>query len=564
MAVVGAPWSSLARRGIEPAPIVLRVVGVAVCALILLPAGAILVNALAAPGGGITLHHFSALFQDAQFGRALRNTLVSALVAAVCATALGVTLSWLVARTDMPLRRLLHVLNLVPFFLSPFVGALAWQILAAPHAGLVNKVATDVLSLSNPPLNIFSLGGLIWVLILFYTPYVYLFCYGPMRSLDQALEDAAQVSGAGRLRTTVRITLPLLAPAIISGFLITFVTSAEIFDIPVLLTAPNNVPTLSTMIYQSVQYPTDYNRAAALGTILVAITLLGVFLQRRYAARRSFVTVTGKGYRPRRMALGAWRWPALGLEVAYVGVAVLLPLFGLLAAATSSVWVGTINTQLLTLQNFKYVLFDYDLTKTALKNSILLAVVGATLGCVIALAVSHMIRRGRGWWRAGLDAVTTLPVGVPGIVLALGTLLVWIRTPLYGTLLILLIAYLTRFLPYAQRTVSSGLASIGDELEQSARVSGAGWGTTARRVLAPLLKPSLAAAWVILFVIFIRELSTSILLYRGGTEVMSVAMLILSERNLSYTAAYALLQTVLLLGAVGIFSAIFRLEEPKL
>jgi iron(III) transport system permease protein len=542
----------------------MRGIGIATAILILLPAGAILVNAVADPDGpGLTFGHFSALIDDPRFGRALLNTLGSAFAAACLATVLGVTLAWLVARTDLKWRRAFHVLNLVPFFLSPFVGALAWQILAAPEAGLLNKFLVDTVGLSSPPLNVFSLGGLIWVLTLFYTPYVYLFCYGPMRTLDQALEDAAQVSGAGRVRTTLRVTLPLLAPAIFSGFLITFVTSAEIFDIPVLLTAPADIPTLSTMIYQSVQFPTDYNRAAAISTALVAITLLAVWLQRRYAAGRSFATVTGKGYRPRRMPLRGWRWPALAIEVGYIGFAVLLPLFGLLAAATSSVWVGTINTDLLTLENFRFVILDYELTQTAFKNSMLLAVAGATLGCAIAVVIGHVVHRQKGRLGGLLDGVTTLPIGIPGIVLALGTLLVWIRTPLYGTLAILLLAYITRFLPYAQRSISSGLQSISPELEQSARVSGAGWTGTARRVLLPLLKPSVAAAWVMLFVIFVRELSTSVLLYKGGTEVMSVAMLVLSERNLSQTAAYALLQTVVLLGAVGIFSAIFRLEEPR-
>lgn len=553
------------RRGREPATLVLHGVGIAVAILILLPAGAILLNAFVDPdAGGLTLSHFSALFHEARFGQAVLNTLVSALAAAILATVLGVTLAWLVARTDLRFRRAFHVLNLVPFFLSPFVGALAWQILAAPNAGLLNKLLVDTLGVLGSPLNIFSLGGLVWVLTLFYTPYVYLFCHGPMGTLDQALEDAAQVAGAGRVRTTLRVTLPLLAPAIFSGFLITFVTSAEIFDIPVLLTAPNGIPTLSTMIYQAVQFPTDYNRAAALGTTLVAITLLGVWLQRRYAANRSFATVTGKGYRPRRMQLGRWRWPALGLEVAYVGVAVLLPLFGLLAAATSSVWLGTINTQLLTLENFRYVIVDYDLTRTAFKNSMILALVGATAGCAIALVIGHLVHRRRGRLAGVLDSVTTLPIGIPGIVLALGVLLVWIRTPLYGTLGILLLAYVTRFLPYAQRSISSGIQSISPELEQSARVSGAGWALTARRVVVPLLKPSLAAAWVMLFVIFVRELSTSVLLYRGGTEVMSVAMLVLSERNLPQTAAYALLQTVVLLGAVALFGRIFRMKEPEL
>ena len=551
----------LTSRGIEPAPVLMRTVCVVVAILILLPAGAILVNAVADPDGpGLTLSNFGDLLNSGQFGRALRNTLQSALLAAMGATVLGVTLAWLVARTDLPFRRLFHVLNLVPFFLSPFVGALAWQLLAAPKTGLLNELASGF----GPfPINVFSLGGLVWVLILFYTPYVYLFCYGPMQTLDQALEDAAFVSGAGRVRTTLRITLPLLAPAIFSGFLITFVTSAEIFDIPVLLTAPVDVPTLSTMIYESVQYPTNYNRAAAISMALVLITLVGVWLQRRYSARRSFATVTGKGYRPRRTALRAWRWPALALEVGFAAVAVVLPILGLLAAATSPIWLGKVNFDVLTFENFRFVIFDYDLTRIAFRNSMVLALGGATLGCLIAFMVSHIVHRQKGRLRGALDAVTTLPIGIPGIVLALGTLLVWIRTPLYGTLFILLLAYLTRFLPYASRGVSSGLVSISPELEESARVSGAGWLATIRRVLAPLLRPSLVAAWVMLFVIFVRELSTSVLLYRGGTETMSVAMLILSERNLPYTAAYALLQTALLLGVVGLFSLIFRLEAPK-
>jgi iron(III) transport system permease protein len=558
-------WAAFARRGVEPSTVVMRLVGILMSALILVPTAAILVEAFLAPGRPVpSLAAFASLVRDPQFGRGLVDTLISAAAASVCATALGVVLAWIVARTDVPGRRLFHVLNMVPFFLSPFVGAFAWSILAAPRIGIINRLLLQHLPLSSPPFNVFSLGGLVWVLTLFYTPYVYLLCHGPMRSLDQALEDAAFISGAGRVRTTLRITLPLLAPAILSGLLITFVASAEIFDLPILLTAPVNIPTLSTLIYQSVQYPADYHRAAAISAVLVAITMLGVLVQRRYLERRSFVTVTGKGYRPRRLRLGAWRWAAMAIEALYALVATGLPLLGLLVVACSSVWLGVINVKLLTLSNFTFVLTGYSLTQTALRNSLILAVSGATIGCLVALLIAHLIHRRRGRPAAALDLVTTMPLGLPGIVLALGSLIVWIRTPLYGTLWILLIAYVTRFLPYAQRNISGGLLAIGGELEQSGRVSGASWLTTTRKVLLPLLKPALASAWVMLFVIFVRELSTSILLYQSGTEVMSVAMLILSERNTAYTAAYAVLQTVLLLVVVGVFSLVFRIEEPEL
>lgn len=544
----------------------LLVMAVVICTLILLPIVTMLLRSIQRDrlGSGLTFEHFQAVVQEPLFLTALRNTLVSAVAAALVATFLGVILAWLVARTDMPGRRVFHALNMVPFFLSPFVGALAWSILASPRSGIINSFARDTFGIESSLVNIHSLPGLVWVLALFYTPYVYLFCYAPLRQMDPALEDASRASGASWLQTTRRVTVPLILPAIISGFLIAFVTSAEIFDVPILLTAPANIPTLSTVIYQSVQYPPDYNRASAISTVLVTITLLGVWAQRRYISKRDFTTVTGKGYRPDRIQLRKWRWVAFMFEAGFIITAVALPLFGLFQVSISKLWFGSYRHDMFTWQHYVYVIRDYSLTQRATTNSLILGVTGATIGVILALLVAYTIYRTKVRWRGALDAITVIPIGVPGIVLALGTLIVWIGTPLYGTLGILLLAYLTRFLPYAQRSVSGAILSLSPELENSARTSGASWFMTMKSIVIPLLRSGLATGWILLFVIFIRELSTSVLLYRPGTETMAVALLILSERNLGDTAAFAVLQTILLFAAVLIVSRVSRTEDVKI
>ena len=501
-------------------------------------------------GASLSFANFANLFSDPHFWSAAFDTVVAGAATTVCSLALGFSLAWIVARTDLPGRTWFESLNLVPFFLSPYVGAISWIYLLAPHSGLLQWLARSYFDVSLDAVNIYSLPGVVWVLTLFYTPYVYLFVIGPLRQMDAAFEDAARVHGASFGYTMRHITLPLVMPALASAGLIVFVTSAGLFDVPLALASPRGIRMMPTEIFSLVQYPSDLGKAAAFGIVVLTVTIMLTLIQRRYISRRRFDTVTGKGYRPRLIHLrGIGRTAALLLEALYVGGGVVLPVVALLMVSLLKLWTGRFLLRNVTVANFDYVLTRYTLTQQAIANSLILALSGATLGVLLALLQAYYLTRGNLRRRALVDALLSLPLGIPGIILGLGFLILAIRTPLYSTLYIILIAYIARFFPFATRTISAMFLAINPELEQSARSSGASWLQTMRLVVLPLLRPAIIAAWLMLFVIFVRELGATILLYAQGTETISVTMVILSERSSGYVAALAMIQLVLLVGA---------------
>ena len=509
----------------------------------------------------VSFANFTNLVADSHFYDAIGNTLFCGACTTLLSIVLGTTMAWIVARTNVPGRGIFETLNLVPFFMSPYVGALAWGFLVAPYSGLLQTMSQDLFGAQMSWLNIYSRGGVIWVLSLFYAPYVYLLVLSPLRQMDATLEDVARVHGASFFTALRLITIPLLQPALLSSALIVFVTSAGLFDVPLALTATKGIRMVPTEIFAAVSYPSDLGRASAYGILILIGTVSITLLQRSYLSRRRYTTVTGKGYRARPIQLSrTGTLCAIGVEVLYIGTSVVLPVVALIAVALSSLWTGRFSPSAATLDNFRYVLFDYALTRGALRNSLILGVVGASLGVVLSALQSYFLERTRSRFGNLADAAISLPLGIPGIVLSLFFLVLAIRTPLYGTLAIMLIAYIARFFPLSTRTVTASLISLHPELEESARASGASWLQTMYFVLIPLLRPALIAAWIMLFVVFIRELGASILLYTSGTETVSVAMVLLSENSAGYVAALALIQLLLLLTAF----VLFRLTRARI
>jgi len=540
--------------------------GLVVAALVLLPVGMLVYTSLRVEEFGEAAYFSLEKYTDFVFSprilRSIGNTLLVSTGATLVAGTFGILLAWTHARTNTPGRRYLEPLTLIPFFLSPYVGAIAWSYLAAPRVGLLNGWLRAGLGLGEDPLSVYNRGGIVWVLALFFTPVMYLFVIGSLRRMDPALEESARTSGSSVLQVTRRITLPLVTPAILSGAILVFVSSAGEFGVPLALGSPFKIETMTTQIYNLTGGSAiDYNASAALSTVLAALTLAFVFIHRRIVLPRSYTTITGKGYRPAIVDLGGWRWVALGVNLFYLLMAVLLPLLALFLVSISVRWEGRFEPGAITLANYAYV-FTYPLSARAVWNSLKLAVAGATICMALALLVGYAIHRGRGRGRAALDVVSSLPVGFPGIVLAMGILIAYIRTPLYSTLWILLIGYITRFMPYGQRMVSSMLLSLSAELDQSSRTSGASWLTTVRRISLPLLRPGILAGWLLLFVIFLREFPISVLLYKGGLEVLSVAVWYFVEHETAVrTAAVAMVQVGLLLVAILIFRRLAGTDE---
>ncbi len=506
------------------------------------------------------LGNYYEIFQGRVIRKAFINTLIISTGTTILATFLGVLLAWINARTNCPWRDKIEPFNLIPFFLSPFVGAIAWHNLAAPKVGFLNNIARGIFGIESHIMNVDNIFGVIWVTGIFFTPLVYLFVVGSLRRMDPSLEDSARTTGASLFRTTMTVTLPLVTPAILSGAIIVFVTSAGEFGVPFKLGAPYGYDTLTTQIYsKAVGDDANHYLGAAMSMTLAAITCILIWIQRRIIAPREYTTVTGKGFRPNTIDLGRWKWAALSVNLFYVFVAVILPLICLLIVSFHPVWEGKIIPADLTLWNYKKILYFWSpesigIATRGIINSFILAFSGATIAMVFAILISYMIHRTKGFGATVLDFLCVIPIGFPGIVLAMGVLVTYIKTPIYATLGILLVGYITRFFPYGQRNISSIMLAISEELDQSSRMAGATWLTTLRRITIPLLKPGIFAGWILLFVIFLRELSISIILYSVGTETLSVGVLYLADfEGDPLTAALAIVQTVILLGCIILF-----------
>ena len=558
---VTSRWRSL----ITQESIVTVVVSVIVAGAVILPLFTLIVSSFQVldSGGFDTtwgLANYATLFTDRVIPKAFVNTLMISAGSTVLSTFLGVTLAWINARTNCPGRDRLEPFNLIPFFLSPFVGAIAWHDLAGGKTGLLNSWARDYLGVHGNLLNVDNIYGVIWVTGLFFAPLVYLFVVGSLRRMDPSLEDSARTTGAGLLRTAMTVTLPLVAPGILSGAIIVFVTSAGEFGVPFKLCAPYGWQTLTTQIFsKAVGDDANLYLGAAMSMALGVITVFLIWLQQSYIAPRSFTTVTGKGFRPNVIELGRWKWLAFVYNLGFILVAVALPIFCLLVVSVHPVWQAEIIPKDLTFINYEKTLFwwrpDHIQAATnGIFNSFILAFVGATIAMILSLVVSYMIHRTKGFGARLLDFLCVVPVGFPGIVLAMGVLITYIKTPIYATLWIILLGYITRFFPYGQRNVSSVMLAISEELDQSSRMSGASWFTTLRRITIPLLKPGIFAGWVLLFIIFLRELSMSIILYSSGTETLSVGVYYLTNyENETLTSALSMTQTAILLICVFVF-----------
>jgi iron(III) transport system permease protein len=562
---VRAPRLARWRGWVSQENIATLAVSVIVGASVLLPLCALVISSFQVldPMGFSTtwgLDNYRTLVTDRIIPKAFVNTLIISTGSTVLATFLGVSLAWINARTNCPLRDRLEPFNIIPFFLSPFVGAIAWHDLASPKIGLLNAWARDYFGIETYLINVDNIWGVIWVTGIFFTPLVYLFVVGSLRRMDPSLEDSARTTGAGLLRTTLTVTLPLVAPGILSGAIIVFVTSAGEFGVPFKLSAPYGWDTLTTQIFtKAVGDDANFYLGSAMSMALAAITVVLIWVQQRYIAPRSFTTVTGKGFRPNVLDLGGWKWLAFAYNLVFVLVAVVLPILCLFVVSLHTVWQGHIIPANMTLQNYVRTLFFWaphhiDAATNGIGNSLILAFAGATIAMVMALVVSYMIHRTRGFGSRLLEFLCVVPIGFPGIVLAMGVLVTYIRTPIYATLWILLLGYITRFFPYGQRNVSAVMLAISEELDQSSRMAGASWFTTLRRITIPLLKPGIFAGWILLFVIFLRELSISIILYTTGTETLSVGVYYLSNFETEpLTCALSIAQTALLLLCFWIF-----------
>ena len=477
--------------------------------------------------GALTFERFREAYSSIGLGEMMKNSLVFALGTTVFAVTLGTLLAYLVVRTDVPFKSLMFAASLVPLIIPGILHTIAWIFLASPQIGVLNRWI--LVPLFDRPFDIFSLGGMILVEGLHLSPLVFLLMVAAMRSMDPALEESAIMSGASLRTVFRRVTLPLVRPALYASILIMAVRAIEAFEVPALLGMPTGIWVFTSRIWRVLHdVDPNYGQAGAYAMTLLVLTSLGVFWQSRLTKRgRAYQTVTGKGFRPRPVQLGVWRWPATALIVVYFLIAVVGPLAILAWASTQPFYTPPSRAQLefMTLENYPAV-FEAGDARQAVLNSLVLGIGSATTVMLFMAVAAWLVVRTRMPGRWLVDNLAFLPLVIPGLVLGVALLFVYLRVPLpiYGTLWVLFIAYFTRYMPYGMRYASTSMYQIGRELEESAMTSGATWWQSFRRVIIPLLLPGLVAGWIYILVVSVRELSSSILLYSPGNEVLSIVI----------------------------------------
>ncbi len=511
---------------------------VVVLVLVVHPLSRLLQWSLFPPGESPTFRYFFGAWSDPFLREAVTNTLVVSGGAAILAVIFGTILAWIVARTEVPFAQVFENIAFVPFIAPPFLVALAWVWLTDPQIGPVNQLLRPL----GIAVTVQSRAGLACVLGLLVVPYVFALNIPAFKSTNPEFEEAASVCGADSLSITRHITFPLVLPAILSAGLLAFVNAATMYGVHAVLGGPVNLYLLTTAIQKSISSARPaYEQAAALSLIFLVLTGSGLYLETVALGKSRYVTMAGKGVRQRYIGLGPWRYVACSACLLYFLVSLVLPVGGLLFRALQPYAMPFTLSGLskLTTKNFVYVLFDYSPTKRAIYNSFMLGFLGATSVSALAMIVGYIIARRASSLAGILRFLTMIPLAAPGTVLGIGILLAYLRSPLYGTIWILLIAYITRELPIGVRIVSSSLQQIGTELEESARVSGATWFRSVKLIVYPLISFHLLSAWLLMFVAIIREIAASRILASWGSEVIGTAIMDLWEAGITPEAGAA-------------------------
>jgi iron(III) transport system permease protein len=505
----------------------------------------------------LSIANFLTVLSNPNVGEALFNTLVACGGGTLIAVAIGLAFSWIVVRTNTPFKRFIAAASILPLFAPPLVAGVAWTILGSPKTGLINTMFKWMYL--DWHVDFYSLPGLVFVFGIYYAPYVYMFTASALRNMDPSLEEAAEISGASAFATLFSVTFPLIMPAIISGMLLSFIVMLGIYGIPAVLGAPANINVLTTYIFKLTNWsPPLYNTAAAVAIILMMVTGALVFLQQKVLSGRSYVTVAGKAYRPRNLDLGPWRWVTFGFGVVYLIVVAVLPTLALIVAAFRKFMFIRDAASLFDMKQYSLMhfhsIFDNPLTLNSIYNAIEVGIITAIAGGALAFAIGYTIHRSNAPGRRSIDLLSTLPVAIPGLVIGVAYLWAWIGIPggLYGTIWILALAFIARFMPDTVKALSTSFLQIHRELEEAAWICGKGMLGTIRTIVLPLASPGVIAAMTLLFVLAIRELGSSLFLYTSNTMVMSVLLLDYYEGgNLGKTAAFSLVQTVLLGVLIG-------------
>ena len=486
--------------------------------------------------GTFTLQKYAKAYSDPEFAEIIANTAVFVLGSSVVATVLALFLSYLNNRTDIPFKVLFRIISIIPMMVPHILFSVSWVLLLNPSNGLINLFFRQVLGFDASLFNIYSLGGMILVEGLLDLPIAYLIIAPAMASFDVALEDSSKVCGAGPLRTLTRITLPVLRPAILAAFILCLVRALASFAVPSVIGMPGRIYVLASHIYRTIStgFATDYGMAAAIGMSVLATSISLIYVYRYLtSAGERYVTISSRGYRPTTIGLGKARIPLFAVVGLLSVVLIVLPV--LVLFYTSLVPYSMVPSakafSMMSWRHWIEVIHD-PISLLSLKNSVFLGVVGASLGVLLSIFVAYVIVKVRSHASGLLESLSFLSFSFPGIVIGVGFMWFFVRTPLYATIWALLIGYIATYLPYGVRPLASAFVQVHSHLEESSLVCGAGAMTTMRRIVIPLLIPGIVSGWILMASMFVRELTLSVVLSRPGTEVLAVQILRFAEDGL--------------------------------
>jgi iron(III) transport system permease protein len=558
------------KRSFDPMVILWIILALLLIFLVINPLCRLIIDSFRQVGGtDFTLANYVAAFSRARHIQAVINTLWMASFASLIAVAMAVPLAWAVSRTDMPGRDWAHASVIAAFIIPTFLGAIGWMLLAGPNAGWLNRIFVGVFDTATGPFNIFSFSGLCFVIGIYAFPLIYVFTRSALDLISTEMEEAAAVHGAGTLRTMVKVTLPLALPAILGGFILVFLETTALYGTPALIAIPARFNVATTQLATFFEHPLRVEVAAAFSMPMIGVTILLLWVQRLMLSNRSYVSVSGKGGDRRLVRLGSWKWLLAAYALLISLVTVLLPLLVLLHCAFAKAWGQGASISNLTLENFHHIFFEQLTVRQSMWNTFSYAAVTATACCTLGFGIAYVVQRRLLPLTPVLSFLTLSPVIIPGIVLAICFYSAYAGAPfyLYGSSAIIIVAFVTRFLPIAFVTVGSGIRSINPELEEAVRILGGNRLMVLRRVVAPLLKKTILGAWILSFVLATRELSTAVFLSGPETRVISVLTLDLSEQGryeilAAMGVVLLVVTTVVVLAGMRVLGRDFMLRQP--
>jgi iron(III) transport system permease protein len=544
--------------------LVVFVVVASLLLLILYPFGWVVFNSLHDDATKAwSLGNYLKLFAEKDLWRPILNSVALATAVGIASVLLGVPAAWLVGRTDMPGRGLVRTLTLAAFVTPSFVGATAWILLAAPNSGWLNHAWRWIAGTEDPVFNIYSMTGTVLVSAIYAVPFTFTIVSSALDAMAVELEDAATTLGSGTWHTMAHITIPLVLPAVVAGFILSFIQGITLFGVPAFLLAPAGTQVVTTRLaelYQ--QFPPQLYLAAAYCMPLLLMTALLFLVRSHVLGRKRFTVVSGKGRAKRLVRLQGWRWPAFAVAMVVPVSAILLPYSALLVVSLSKAWGRGPGWDNFTLHWYAKVLVGNVETRTAVVNSFTYAIAGATLCVALGAVVAYLVERRSVKFTSLLAALASMPIVIPGIVLSVGFFAAFTRPPfkLYGTSWILIAAFSAAFLPIAFAQCSALLKGISPDLERVARSLGASEVRTFGEITAPLLRNGLIAAWLLVFIPIIRELSVAVFLITPKTNVMTT-MIYNAKDGGDYEALCAM--SVLLIASTLLLITIAQLAVRK-